>query len=220
MEIDMYSNQRYKNIHNRPVDDRYLSPLSLNIQLTVEDHTLTERNRLLIDEIIPIFNRIHFTYLNIHCNYTSISMLIKIIHLLPNINSLKVSSLPMLQLSNLSVKDTIDHLAVSTKNKITKVKLDKITEMEQIHFLINLCPRMQYFEMDCMTSMNLEMVMTSVLKQWTTYMPNLSFLCFIIPNANEKMIQNLSKTIDFETLLGNYTIQRVGDKIFLRWKSQ
>jgi hypothetical protein len=165
MQLDTYPNRNIKQ-NLTQYDNNYNTcflQYSPNIPLTLEDHVITEQNRLLIKKIFPSFNGIQFTHLNIHCNYISISMLIEIVHLLLNLNSLKILSLPICQLTHLSVNDSINHLLVSTKNKITKVKLDKLTDMKQIHFLINLCPHMQYFELGCMTNMNLETLIQFVL---------------------------------------------------------
>ncbi|CAF0872377.1 unnamed protein product [Rotaria sordida] len=188
------------------------------IQMTVEDYILTERFRLNIDKLKPAFIAIRFTHLNINNNNMSISMLIEILRLLPNLESLKISSLSMLQSEFLSVEDTKKYLLVSIINKITKVKLDKVTEKTQIQFLINLCPRMQYFEVDCMSNTDLKKFMTFILINQMTHIPNLRFLSLNVPNANENMIKNIAMTIELETIISNYKIQRIGNKFFLHWK--
>ena len=161
---------------------------------------------------------VRFTHLNITCNGTTIGMLTEMIHLLPNLDFLKISSLSSLQLNSLSIADTKKRLSLSMINKITKVKLDKITEEKQIQFLFNFCPRIQYLEVDCMTNTDLKMLMKHILVNQMTHIPNLCSLCLNIPNANENMIQNIAKTIELESLVEHYTLQRIGDKILLDWK--
>ncbi|CAF4352541.1 unnamed protein product [Rotaria sp. Silwood2] len=188
------------------------------IQMTVEDYILTERFQLNINKLKATFIAIRFTHLNINNNNMCISMLIEILRLLPNLESLKISSLSMLQSTVLSFEDIKKYILISIINKITKVKLDKITEKKQIQFLINLCPRMQYFEVDCMSNADLSTFMTFILINQMTHIPNLCFLCLNVPNANENMIKNLAMTIELETIIDKFKIQRIGNKFFLYWK--
>jgi hypothetical protein len=71
-----------------------------------------------------------------------------------------------------------------------------------------------------MANTDLEKLITLILMKQITYIPNLYFLCLNVHNASEKMIQKLATVIDLQTLLKDYTINRIGDKIFLQWKLQ
>jgi hypothetical protein len=171
------------------------------------------------------FNAVQFTHLSIDCDELPVGMLIEIIRLLPNLDSLEVSSLPLIQLSDLSVEDSEMVLLVSIANKITKVKLDKMNGMEQIHFLINLCSRMQYLEVECTTDNDLANIIGCIAVNNIINVPYLCCLCLCVPNANEKMIESLNKIIDNERIFDydnktfrDYVIQRVQDRIFLTWK--
>jgi hypothetical protein len=181
--------------------------------------------QLFIDTMKPCFGSVQFTHLNIDGDKLLIGMLIEIIRLLPNLNSLEVSSLPLVQLNGLSPEDTEMILLVSTTCKITKLKLDKMNEMEQLHFLMNLCPRMQYLEVGCTTENDLEKIVGCISLNNIIRIPYLCCLCLCVPNANEKMIENLNKIIDFERLFDidnqafrDYTIRRRQKKIYLNWK--
>ncbi|CAF4951081.1 unnamed protein product [Rotaria sp. Silwood1] len=189
-----------------------------SIQMTIEDYMLTEQYRSNINKLKPTFSAIRFTHLNINNNNISISMLIEILRLLPNLESLKLSSLSIIQSTTLSVEDTKQYLLVSVMNQITKVKLNKVTEKIQIQFLINLCPRMQYLEVDCMSYTDLEMFMTFILINQITHIPDLYCLCLNVPNANDHMIKTIALTIELETIIDNYKIQRIGNKFFFHWK--
>jgi hypothetical protein len=206
MEIDTYSNRQKTD--------------NCSFLLTVEVGIYIERTRLFIEKIKSSCVAVRFSHLNISGINLSIDMLIEIMRLLPNLNSLKMSSVSSLQLNSLSVEDTKKHLLVSVTNKITKVKLAKVTEMKQIQLFINLCLRMEYLELDCMANTDLEKLITLILMKQITYIPNLYFLCLNVHNASEKMIQKLATVIDLQTLLKDYTINRIGDKIFLQWKLQ
>jgi hypothetical protein len=198
---------------------RFIPP----IQFTVEDYTLGTWDPSYIDDLKPCFIAVQFTHLNIDCKAISIGMLIEIIRLLPNLDSLKVSYLPVVELSCLSNEDAEMLLLVSITNKITKVKLNTLDDKEQVHFLMNLCSRMQYLEVECTTENDMENIIGSV---WinNTHILYLCCLCFCIHNANEKMIQNVDAIISFERLFDferpfrDYMVRRVQNKIFLQWK--
>jgi hypothetical protein len=158
------------------------------IQLTIEDYTPDIWDPSCIDDLKPCFMAVQFTHLNIDCKAISIGTLIEIIRLLPNLDSLKVSFLPVVELSCLSNEDAEMLLLVSITNKITKVKLNTLDDKEQVHFLMNLCSRMQYLEVGCTTENDMENLIGSV---WinNTHILYLCCLCICIHNANEKMIQ-------------------------------
>ncbi|CAF0901477.1 unnamed protein product [Didymodactylos carnosus] len=217
MNTDTYSKQN--SIENNYISNREKSIDHCIIQLTIMDYKFTKRYRLFINKLKSTFKMIQFTHLNIDNNSMSINMLLDILRLLPNIESLKLSSLPILQLKSLSIEDTkIIYRLESVINKITKVKLDQVTEEQQIQILINLCPHIQYLEVGCMSNTDVPLLMKFILMNQMTHIPNLCYLCFIIPKADENMVRILAMTIDFETLINNYTIQRSGDKISVHWK--
>ena len=194
------------------------------IQLTIEEYIAKAWNLSYMDKMKPCFSAVQFTNLSINCHAVSISMLIEIIRLLPNLESLKVSFLSTDQLNNLSNEDSEMLLLVSITNKITKVKLNTLDNKNQVQFLMNLCPRMQYLEVECTTAKDMENIITLVFSTNNTHIPYLNCLCFCIYNADEKMIQNVNAIISFESLSGleklfyDYGVQRVQNKIYLKWK--
>jgi hypothetical protein len=145
-------------------------------------------------------------------------MLIELIRLLPHLHALEISSLSNLQFNSLSVEHIKNQLLVSIMNKITKIKLNKLTEKKQIQFLLNLCSHVQYLEVDCLSNTDLGMLMKFIFMNQMTHTPNLSCICLNVPNANENMIENLALMIDSETFVNDYTIQRIGEQILLHWK--
>jgi hypothetical protein len=164
-----------------------------------------------------------FTHLRIEWNELSIGMLIEIIRLLPNLHCLELLSLPLLQSNSLSTNDSEMLFLASINSKITKVKLNKMDEMEQIHFLFDLFPHMQYLEVDCKTENDLEDIVKSIIMNNITYIRHLKCLCICVPNANEKMIENLKIMIDFERhfyvekTFTDYILQRRQNKIIFNW---
>ncbi len=152
------------------------------------------------------------------CQGIPVRILIEIIRSLPNLNSSKISSLPAFESICSSIKDVATYLQIPVSNKITKVCLGKITEFYQIYFLINLCPSMQYLQIDVLKEMNLEIHLRFILMKASTYISHLGFLCLCFSNANEQVVDNQRKMIDSNKLPHNYTIKRECNNIFLKWK--
>jgi hypothetical protein len=211
-----------RNSVQQTFDNVFIRPIPF-IQLTIEDYISNTWSSSYMDNMKPCFSAVQFTNLNIDCHAISISMLIEIIRLLPNLESLKVSFLSTDQLNNLSNEDAEMLLLVSITNKITKVKLNTLDGKNQVQFLMNICPRMQYLEVECTTANDMENIIGLVSTN-NTHIHYLNCLCFCIYNADEKMIQNVDAIISFESLFGleklfhDYGVQRVQNKIYLKWK--
>ncbi len=153
--------------------------------------------------------------MSINCKDIPIGLLFRIIQLLPNLDSLKVSSLPLIQSGWLFDDEGEIRYLTSINNKITKVNLEKTTDIEQVHFILYLCLCIQYFQLDIPKDMDLDMLVRFILIKCTTYIPHLYSLCLSIPNANEEMVYQLQKLIESEKLLTNYMIKRISNNILV-----
>jgi hypothetical protein len=194
------------------------------IQLTIGDYTADIWSASYIDDMKPCLTAVQFTHLNINCKGLPISTFIEIIRLLPNLLTLEVSNSPV-HTDGVSFEDSEMLLLVSITSKITKVKLTKMNSLDQIYFLFNLCPRMEYLEVGCTTETDLEKIVGCISLNNNTCVLYLCCLCLCVPDANEKTIQTLHKIIDFERLFqiesrtfDDYSIQHRPNKIFLNWK--
>ena len=96
------------------------------------------------------------------------------------------------------------------KNKITDVRLEKIIDIEQIRFILQLCPSTRYLQTNIPENINLNRLISSMC---TT---NLEFLCLTIPNADNKIIDQLKKIIEIE----HCQIERIGDHILINFIRQ
>jgi hypothetical protein len=204
------------NFSTQSNNDTYLKPSILPIQFTLGYFTTVDEVQSYIDCIKSSPIVMPFTHLCVQCTNLPIDKLIEIIRVLPNLNSLEISSLPQFQLNDLSSNDSEMVLSVSIVNKITKVKLNKMDETEQIHFLFDLFPHMQYFEVSCKTEDDLDSLVRSIIMNNITYIHDLKCLCICVPNADEKMVENLKIMVN--KTFSNYTIQRQKDKIYLKWE--
>jgi hypothetical protein len=161
---------------------------------------------------------VQFTRLKIKWKNIPIGIFVTIMHLLPSLDSLQVSSLPHIQ-SNWLSDNYVDMHQFSTPidNKITNVNIKKITNIEQVHFFLHLCPSIQYFQVNISKCMDFKMLVRFILIQANTYNLYLRYLSLCIRNANEDMLQELQKLIDSEKLLSNYMIKRISNYILLKW---
>ncbi|CAF1283178.1 unnamed protein product [Adineta steineri] len=205
--------KEYNYISNREKIDHGI------IQLTIGNNEYTKLDRPYIKKLKSAVKAIQFTHLDIDNDNLTIKMLLDILHMLPNIESLKLSSIPIFPLESLSIEDIKNNLPVSAINKITQVKLGQVTEddEEEIEFFINLCPHIEYLEVECMSDTDVPLLMKFIMNQ-RIRIPKLCYLCFINPIADDNMVRSLAMTIDSETVNDNYTIQRSGDKISVHWK--
>jgi hypothetical protein len=191
-------------------------------QLTFMSSFSAELNQSFIDKIRPIVAGVQFTDLNIYRSYMSIGMFIDLIGLLPNLDSLILSSLSLLQRTYLSSRDRKMIRLVSNKIKITKVKFewrnqDQEAELAHIHFLIDLCPCMRYIEVKFQNGVDLNFLVRFILIKRIRYISHLCSLCILTVKANDEIVQNLQTMIDLEQLLDDYTIKRIDNQIYLRW---
>ncbi|CAF1068304.1 unnamed protein product [Rotaria sordida] len=171
-----------------------------------------------IHDMLAVVNIYHFELFREKiCSPT----LINIIDKLLEVGSLKIRSLSS---SSSFISDLSDEgktfRIISKKNKITKVCLEKMNEINDIYFLIRLYPRMNYLQMNCINNnIDLESFLQNILRIINNdYNQYLRSMIFHILTADNKMIEKLNQMINSNKLLVHYTIKRVLDHIDLQWK--
>lgn len=170
-----------------------------------------------MDKLHPMLLVIQVNSLSLNYAKMPICTFLTLIHLLPNLNLLKVNSLPLSQLNALSNEDA-DNLRLASKcNKITKVL--QHMDMNLTEFLITLSPRIEHLEIIKITDPELEKLVRFLLAKSSTDTIHLNSLQFCVENMNDEIVDKLQKMINSEHLLSNYNIQRSGNKITLKWKS-
>ncbi|CAF3598613.1 unnamed protein product [Rotaria sp. Silwood1] len=144
----------------------------------------------------------------------------RIIRMLPNLDSLKIWSVLLPQSTCLSIKDRKFLRHIKYTNKITKVYLEKnLTKFEEVLFIIDLFPRMKYLQVSCTSFINIQLFIQAILIKIRNKSKRYHrLLAFCISTASDEMVKTLQKMIDCQKLLFNYTIKRVYDTIYLQWK--
>jgi hypothetical protein len=186
-------------------------------QITIRDLPGIDSDELFFENVSPILLTIPITRLNITYDEIFIGMLIDLIQYLPNLDSLVVLSLAMMEPRCLSVEEVRALRLISNNSKITKVNLQRMSDLAPVQFLIDLCPRLQYLEVDCVTGVHPECFVRYILMKNTRYIPHLCSLCFRISKTKEDMIEKLTQMIDREQLHHNYIMKQRNDKIYLQW---
>jgi hypothetical protein len=186
-------------------------------QLVVNTYPVTYNNVSVVDMIGPIVAIIQIRCLNIKDQCISMNDLINLIKYLPMLDSLVVSSLSMRERRYLSVDEKRNLRLISNTNKISKVKLHRMNNLAQGKFLLDLCPSMKYFEIDCTNGVGPKRFVRFILMRKIKDNPYLSSLCLEISSKNKNMVKNLKKMIDIKQLCQNYTIKQKDNRIYLQW---
>jgi hypothetical protein len=177
-----------------------------------------EYNALILNNMDSIFIMTQITHLNIKTDHLFIGLFIKLLRMLPDLDSLKLKSLSLMDSNDLSEGDKNTFHLLSDISKVTKVTLTCITELTQVQFLIDLCPRMQYLEVCCSSNIDMRSLVSFILMKNFKSIHHLNVLRLTIPTANDKMVEELQRMINFENVNHDYTIKRAIDKIDLKWK--
>ncbi|CAF4037194.1 unnamed protein product [Rotaria sp. Silwood2] len=145
-----------KNYRNR------LTSSFRDVELTATNRCDFEQYQFIIENIKSLFQLVQITYLNIDLRYSSIDLLIDVMYNLPNLNSLCMSCLPLLEV-NISADKQSKLQSISSNNKITKVNFEKLVEIKQLQFIINLCQRLEFLQVECTNNVNIELVIRYII---------------------------------------------------------
>jgi hypothetical protein len=206
----------YQTIHYDWTQDNIPIRFSIPSELITRNHGDAEWRPTFIDTLNPIVHAIQFTTLYISCRNLVVGTLVKIIGLLPNLDSIQVLDSPLQQFSSVLDEDAKRFRAVSNSNRITKVW--QLMNFEQTKFLINLCRLMEHLEVHNVKEEDLEMLVRFILMKIITHIKHLRLLHLYVLDANDAMIHKLRTMIDSERLICDYIIKRFGNEITLQRK--
>ncbi|CAF5018528.1 unnamed protein product [Rotaria sp. Silwood1] len=217
----VYSIRPYK---KRWYDDNSSSEIFKSTRFTVTCLPRKEELEILMMNISSILTLTQIYHLEIPERQICSSSLINIINVLSKLDSFKIHSLSLSSTRNSSVEE-IALRNVSIKNKITKVCLEKMIEIEEIYYLMKLCPRMNYLQVDYINNINIELFVQDILqKVQNEHNQYLRSLCFMVPTIENEMVKKLEEMIHSQKsflhymIKRHYTINRVVNSIYLEWK--
>ncbi|UJR16445.1 hypothetical protein I4U23_003347 [Adineta vaga] len=186
------------------------------IKLSMTNHSSIEWASSFMNKFSSIMSTIQFRELHISCAKLSFDIFVRILELIPHLELLDVSFLPVRQWSNLSEEDLEQLHCISNKNKIVKVRL--WMDLELLQFLMNMCPRMEYLEVRWIEEKDLEMLIRTILTKSSSCIRRLHSLQCHVLNGTDKLIETIQRMINTEKILSDHTILRCENKISLHWK--
>ncbi|CAF1219529.1 unnamed protein product [Adineta steineri] len=209
----------YEDTQDKIINSSVKHSQSNQLNLHIYNMFYKDNYEVLIVTIHYVLSVSLFYHVEIPYDTIFIGLLIQILDVLPQLISLKLLSLSFNKPRGLSLKE-IDILS-SRKNtsQIKYVYLKKMIKIEDIDFLMKLCPSMVYLRIDYAYKNNAESFVRNILKKIDCKLnEHLRVLCFHIPTADNEMIKKFENMIDSEELLVNYRIQRDGENIYLQWQ--
>ncbi|UJR14359.1 hypothetical protein I4U23_001355 [Adineta vaga] len=150
-----------------------------------------------------------FNHLKINCQQISINTLIKLVYCLSELLSLQISNLSVSKLRKLSSYEKEIVRITSRKSKIIEISLKQIIEFEQVKFFIDLCPRIEYLNLNCLHDINLEILIRKILIENISHLRE---VCFHDWKGN---MNDFKAMINHQEQFCNYTMKSFDKKISL-----
>ncbi|CAF4202579.1 unnamed protein product, partial [Rotaria sordida] len=167
---------QYKNI-NYSIE--FLKYNQLTITLVPSDECF----ELFIISINRILSIGQIYYLEIPNKKIFIGILIQIIDLLPELNSLKIHSLSLSEPRDLCEDEVDICSSMEETSKITNVYLEKMIDITEVYFLMVLCPYMKHLKIG-INNMNVELFVRNILNKINNECnDHLRLLCFHVQAA-------------------------------------
>ncbi|CAF3243238.1 unnamed protein product [Rotaria sp. Silwood2] len=188
---------------------------SQGIQLVISSIDERDHDFLLNDYIKSIITSTNITCLTINSNMVSSCVLIEMLEILHNLDSLTILySSRLLKSHGCSQKSK--HHNLSTTTNITKVNMCHVTKIEQVNFILKFCSHIQHLQIECTNDIELSSLIRFIFIEKNAYIKDLVSLCLWIWKVNDDMIQILPTIVDDEQILHQYRIEHINDKIYLQ----
>jgi hypothetical protein len=208
----------YEYIHDNLISSSV--ELSKSARLNIMYMPPVRWHQALIRHIPSILSIGQIYHLEIPKHPIFIGSLIRTTILLPELNTLKVHSLSLDGPRELCAEEIEILSSTGNTSKITKVYLEVIDDIEEVYFLMKLCPYMTYLKLGATTfNTKISLFLRTILQKIEhEHNEHLRSLCFSARAADDNMIKNLEQWINSENLLLDYTIKRVLNNVYLQWK--
>ncbi len=154
-----------------------------------------------LGNIIPLNQLTKF----ILCSYQNdFCKIIDLFQYMPNIHTFKIENLLLQDSDLVSIQQSNTFRLVSQTNKIQNMIIQYQSELKEMKFLFNLCPRLQQLTISKSGKM-LESFFQNLLSNVNEKLNHLFLLC--ITSINRKETQILETLIRSERLLSQYSLQ-------------
>jgi hypothetical protein len=151
------------------------------------------------------------TKLTLDYHRLPIEQVIKLLHVTPNIHTLKFDFLPIYPVNS---KPSELFQIVSTTNTVTNITISRESTLENIQLLVALFPRLEYLTINLYKE-NLQSIARFLLSKSNENTRHLSLLC--ISKQRNDMMEELKSLLESENLLDDYTLKVINRKLYLWW---
>jgi hypothetical protein len=170
------------------------------------------------DSIITTLNRIvplqQLTKLVIKSFDFPFEQILQLLHCTFNLHTLVLNSIFIQKNSLKFIKQSDTFQYVSKANKIQNVKIHHSCNLESIPLIIDLFPRMEYFQTG-MVRKEIEQIVQYVLTKIDNQTPHLYFIC--MSKVPKRCLREIDRLIKREKLLDDYFIKFVNYDLYLWW---
>lgn len=190
--------------------------LSKSAQLTFADLPPYDFYESLYNGIDSILIVTQIYHLVIEKTTVREGMLILILTQLTQLVSLKIHSLLTEELPEQLAKGILD---ISDISNITKMCLEEVHDVEEVPWFMSLSYSLNYLQINSLHDVDIELLIREIFIQTNQGCnEDLGSLCIRIPTANDQLIEKLQEMIDGKRWLVDYTIERITDNIYFRWR--
>ena len=181
--------------------------------------TLCETFEVPRDSIVADLNRNlplkQLTKLAIKCHHFHFQQLIELLQFTPNVHVLELDSVVLNRTNAVSIQQNQLSQLVSNMNTITKVTINKESNLEKIQLLTAIFPRMEYLTIN-LFKQDLEPIVRFLLsKDNNNNTRYLSSLC--ISKQRHDLMATLKTLIKLKKLLHNYVLKVINRQLYLWW---
>ena len=188
-------------------------------QLWIDAMDYDSSNELLIKDMKHVLTFARVYHLSCALYEMDLKKFIRILDLLPEIESLRIQSIRFDSQMTLSAEEDRILASILTKSKITKVYLEKFQCLKDYVMLTVLCPSMIYLKIDQIDVKNLCSYLVSILQQISCTVNNqLRFISIRFPLIDDQFIELFQDIINDQHLSIQFVVERVFDHIDVQRK--
>jgi hypothetical protein len=156
-----------------------------------------------LSSIIPLTQ---ITELVLDYDYLFMNKFLMLLQYMPNINSLTIPQLAIVQTHNLTENEIEIIGILSKKNSITKITIMHIEcTLKQLHFLFNLCPQIEYLSVN-LSEKDENLIIQFLITKMKENNSHFWLLCLTSWNGNNDRLKKIESIIDQNKLLDNYSL--------------
>jgi hypothetical protein len=197
-------------IRNTKAVDQFVGYFPNVTELTLLKSFVTLDNSVItsLNCIIPLKQ---LTQLSLDYHRLAIEEIVELLHVTPNIHTLKLEFLPIDPIN--SESNELFQI-VSTTNTVRNITIGRESTLENIQLLVTLFPRLEYLTVNLFKE-NLQSIARFLLSKSNDNTRYLSLLC--ISKQRNDMMEELKSLLESENLLDDYTIKVINRKLHLWW---